>query len=241
VEHLLNDTTIPVGIPLVRLVDDDLKQSMAEYVVLGVLEHFRKFEGYRKLQNQARWEEIQIPHISQLGIGIMGFGEIGQFVAKKLSDLGFTVCGWNRSRRHDSEMRVYSGRGELGEFLGSAHVLVCLLPLTAETESVLNAQNLSQLPPGAYLINAGRGGHLVESDLLSALDSGQLSGALLDVFREEPLPVGHPFWNHDKITVTPHIASITNPLSASAEVVENYRRVLNNEPLLNLVDIESGY
>jgi glyoxylate/hydroxypyruvate reductase A len=241
VEHLLNDTTIPVGVPLVRLVDDDLKQSMAEYVVLGVLEHFRKLEGYRKLQGQARWEEIQIPHISQLGIGIMGFGEIGQFVAKKLSDFGFRVCGWNRSRRHDGEMRVYSGRDELGEFLGSANVLVCLLPLTAETESILNEQNLGQLPPGAYLINAGRGGHLVESDLLSALDSGHLSGALLDVFREEPLPGGHPFWNHDKITVTPHIASITNPVSASAEVVENYRRVLNNEPLLNLVDIDSGY
>jgi glyoxylate/hydroxypyruvate reductase A len=241
VEHLLNDTTIPVGVPLVRLVDDDLKQSMAEYVVLGVLEHFRKLEGYRKLQGQARWEEIQIPHISQLGIGIMGFGEIGQFVAKKLSDFGFRVCGWNRSRKQDGHIQVYSGHDELGEFLGSANVLVCLLPLTAETESILNEQNLGQLPPGAYLINAGRGGHLVESDLLSALDSGHLSGALLDVFREEPLPGGHPFWNHDKITVTPHIASITNPVSASAEVVENYRRVLNNEPLLNLVDIESGY
>ena len=241
VEHLLNDTTIPVGIPLVRLVDDDLKQSMAEYVMLGILEHFRQLEGYRQLQEQARWEERQIPHISQLGIGMMGFGKIGQYVAKKLSDFGFTVCGWNRGQRHDGEMRVYSGSDELGEFLGKANVLVCLLPLTSETESILNEQNLSRLPPGAYLINAGRGGHLVESDLLSALDSGHLSGALLDVFREEPLPVGHPFWNHDKITVTPHIASITNPVSASAEVVENYRRVLNNEPLLNLVDIESGY
>ena len=183
----------------------------------------------------------QIPHISQLGIAIMGYGEIGQFVARKLTDFGFRVCGWNRSRKHDGHIQVYSGRDELGEFLGKANVLVCLLPLTDETENILNAQNLSQLPPGAYLINAGRGDHLVESDLLTVLDSGQLSGALLDVFREEPLPDQHPFWFHEKITVTPHIASITNPASASVQVVENYRRVLNDEPLLHLVDLDSGY
>jgi glyoxylate/hydroxypyruvate reductase A len=241
VEHLLNDATVPVGIPLVRLVDDDLKQSMAEYVMLGILEHFRQFSGYRRLQGQARWEVQQIPHISRLGIGIMGFGEIGQYVARKLTDFGFSVCGWNRSRKHDSHIRVYSGRDELGEFLGKANVLVCLLPLTDETENILNAQTFSQLPPGAYLINAGRGGHLVESDLLTVLDSGQLSGALLDVFREEPLPDKHPFWFHEKITVTPHVASITNPASASVQVVENYRRVLNDEPLLHLVDLDSGY
>jgi len=241
VEHLLNDSTRPVGIPLVRLVDDDLKQSMAEYVMLGVLEHFRRFPDYRRQQEQAIWELQQIPHISQLGIGIMGFGEIGQYVAGKLSDFGFQVHGWNRSRKRTGHIKVYSGRDELGKFLKNTDILVCLLPLTPETENILNAQNFSQLPSGAYLINAGRGGHLVEDDLLSALDSGQLSGALLDVFTEEPLPKQHPIWFHGKITITPHIASVTNPESASAQIVENYHRVLSNEPLLNLVDVDRGY
>jgi len=241
VEHLLNDSTRPVGIPLVRLVDDDLKQSMAEYVMLGVLEHFRRFPDYRRQQEQAIWELQQIPHISQLGIGIMGFGEMGQYVAGKLSDFGFQVHGWNRSRKRTGHIKVYSGRDELGKFLKNTDILVCLLPLTPETENILNAQNFGQLPSGAYLINAGRGGHLVEDDLLSALDSGQLSGALLDVFTEEPLPKQHPFWFHGKITITPHIASVTNPESASAQIVENYHRVLSNEPLLNLVDVDRGY
>jgi len=241
VEHLLNDTTVPANIPLVRLVDDDLKQSMAEYVMLGVLEYFRRFSDYRRQQEQGKWEELQIPHISQLGIGIMGFGEIGQFVAGKLSDFGFQVSGWKRNRKRTDDTQVYSGRDELGKFLNNADVLVCLLPLTDETENILSAQTFSQLPAGAFLINAGRGGHLVDDDLLSALDSGQLSGALLDVFNEEPLPEQHPFWSHEKITVTPHTASVTNPESASAQIVENYRRVLGNEPLLNLVDVDSGY
>jgi len=241
VEHLLNDTTVPAGIPLVRLVDDDLKQSMAEYVMLGVLEHFRRFSDYRRQQEKARWEELQIQHISQLGIGIMGVGEMGEYVAGKLSDFGFRVFGWNRSRELTGNMQVYSGYDKLGEFLKGADILVCLLPLTDETENILSAQTFNQLPSNAYLINAGRGGHLVDADLLSALDSGRLSGALLDVFGEEPLPEQHPFWSHEKITVTPHIASVTNPESASAQLVENYRRVLTNEPLLNLVDIDCGY
>jgi glyoxylate/hydroxypyruvate reductase A len=241
VEHLLNDTTVPAGIPLVRLVDDGLKQSMAEYVMLGVLGHFRRFSDYRRQQAQAKWKPLQIPHISQLGIGIMGFGEIGGYVGRKLSDFGFTVYGWNRSRKRTGDMQLYSEQDELGEFLKNSNVLVCLLPLTEETQNILNAQNFSQLPSGAYLINAGRGGHLVDDDLLAALDSGQLSGALLDVFNGEPLPQQHPFWSHEKITVTPHTASVTNPESASAEIVENYRRVLNNEPLLNLVEVDRGY
>jgi glyoxylate/hydroxypyruvate reductase A len=241
VEHLLNDTTRPAGVPLVRLVEDDLKQSMAEYVMLGVLEHFRRFSDYRRQQEQAIWEELQIPHILTLGVGIMGFGEIGEYVAGKLSDFGFRVYGWNRSRKRTDDTLVYSGLDELSKFLKNSDILVCLLPLTDETENILNAQIFSQLPTGAYLINAGRGGHLVDDDLLSALDSGQLSGALLDVFNEEPLPEQHPFWSHEKITVTPHTASVTNPESASAQIVENYRRVLGNEQLLNLVDVDSGY
>lgn len=241
VNHLLNDVTRPLDIPLVRLVDADLKQSMAEYVLLGVLEHFRRFRDYRKQQSLVEWTTQKVPHISELGIGIMGCGELGQYVANKLSDFGFSVYGWSRCPKELDHVLVYSGHDELGEFLKKAYILVCLLPLTPETENILNTQTFSQLPPNAYLINVARGAHLVDIDLLSALDSGQLSGALLDVFREEPLPKQHPFWFHDKIMITPHVASVTNPYSASGQIIENYQRVLNDEPLINLVDVNCGY
>ena len=241
VEHLLNDATRPVGVPLVRLVDDDLKQSMAEYVILGVLEHFRRFPDYRRQQESGIWKPQPFTHISTPGIGIMGCGEIGRYVGSRLADLGFRVYGWTRTPKQIDHIQVFSGRDLLGQFLNKADILVCMLPLTPETENILNARTFSRLPPDAYLINVGRGAHLVDEDLLSALDSGQLSGALLDVFREEPLPEQHPFWSHGKITITPHIASVTNPGSAAAQIAENYRRVQNNEPLLNLVDVNNGY
>ena len=240
-EHLLGDDTRPPGVPLVRLVDDDLKQSMAEYVALGALEHFRRFKDYRLQQERAEWKRHRFSHISKTGVGIMGFGEIGRFVAGRLSSLGFAVYGWARTPKQAGGFTVYSGPGGLGDFLEKADILVCLLPLTGETRDILNARTFSRLPRGAYLINAGRGAHLVDDDLLSALDSGQLSGALLDVFREEPLPGEHPFWSHEKITVTPHIASVTNPGSAAAQIVENYRRALNSEPLINTMDVIKGY
>ncbi|MGW8311758.1 MAG: 2-hydroxyacid dehydrogenase [Desulfuromonadales bacterium] len=241
VNHLLNDITRPLHIPLVRLVDADLKQSMAEYVLLGVLEHFRRFQDYRKQQILGEWTTLKVPHISEFGIGIMGCGELGQYVANKLLALGFRVTGWSRRPKDFVHFMVFSGHDEFGEFLKKADILVCLLPLTPETENILNAQTFSLLPPNAYLINVARGAHLVDIDLLAALDSGKLSGALLDVFREEPLPKQHPFWSHDKLLITPHVASVTNPKSASGQIIENYQRALNGKPLLNLVDINCGY
>ncbi len=241
VNHLLNDSTRPTNIPLVRLVDDGLKQSMAEYVMLGVLEHFRRFQDYRQQQTDGEWKEQQIPHMSEIGIGIMGCGEIGRYVANKLSEFGCNVFGWSRSPKEINNIPVYSGNDELDKFLKKANILVCLLPLTPETENILNTQTFNRLPPKTYLINVARGFHLVEEDLLLALESGQLSGALLDVFREEPLPKHHPFWSHNKITITPHVASVTNPKSAAVQIVENYRRAQNGETLLNLVNVEGGY
>ncbi|MFK5927560.1 MAG: glyoxylate/hydroxypyruvate reductase A [Desulfuromusa sp.] len=239
--HLLNDDTRPLDIPLVRLVDHGLKQSMAEYLMLGVLEHFRRFKDFRQQQTHNQWTAQQIPHIFELGIGIMGYGELGQYVAKKLSDFCFNVYGWSRRPKEIDHISVYAGYDALGEFLKKANVLVCLLPLTSETKNILNTQAFSQLPLNAYLINVARGAHLVDADLLSALDSGQLSGALLDVFREEPLPKHHHFWTHPKIAITPHIASVTNPESAAEQIIKNYYRVLSGDHLLNLVDVECGY
>lgn len=239
--HLLNDVTRPLDIPLVRLVDHGLKQSMAEYVMLGVLEHFRQFKDYRQKQTHNQWTAQRVPHVSELGVGIMGCGEIGRYVANKLADFGFNVHGWSRTSQENKKFSVYVGSDDLDPFLSQTDILICLLPLTLETENILNARTFSQLPQNAYLINVARGNHLVEVDLLSALDSGQLSGALLDVFREEPLLQQHPFWTHDKITITPHIASMTTPEFVTGQIVANYYRAVRGEPLLNLVDIKCGY
>ena len=192
VNHLLNDKSCPVNIPLARLVDPDLKQSMAEYVMLGVLLHFRRFADYHRQQGLAKWLVQKIPHLSTIRVGIMGYGEIGYYVAHKLADFGFKVHCWRRNRHHGDKLTVYTGEDELGEFLKRTEILVCLLPLTVETENILNLQTFRQLPQQAYLINAARGAHLVEADLLAALESGQLCGALLDVFRDEPLPSASP-------------------------------------------------
>ncbi|SDZ82636.1 glyoxylate/hydroxypyruvate reductase A [Desulfuromusa kysingii] len=241
INQLLDDDSRPTEIPLVRLVDDNLKQSMAEYVMAGVLEQFRRFKDYRQQQSEKRWAELEIPHISELCVGIMGCGEIGRFVGNKLADFGFTVRGWSRTQQDCGQFHIYAGDDELESFLSHANILVCLLPLTPKTENILNLQVFNQLPKNAFLINAARGSHLVEADLLSALESGQLSGALLDVCRQEPLSEQHPFWTHSKISITPHIASPTNPESAAEQIVDNYHRVLSGESLLNLVDIECGY
>ena len=241
VNHLLNDKSCPVNIPLARVVDPDLKQSMAEYVMLGVLEHFRRLADYRRQQELGQWLVQKIPHLSTIRVGIMGYGKIGRYVAHKLADFGFKVHGWRRNRQHVDRLTVYAGEDELDEFLKNTEILVCLLPLTVDTENILNLQTFHQLPQQAYLINAARGAHLVEADLLAALESGQLCGALLDVFRDEPLPKHHPFWKHTKITITPHIASVTNPESAALQIVENYRRALRGEPLSNRVDRGRGY
>ncbi len=241
VNHLLNDPGCPPEIPLVRLVDAGLKQSMAEYVMLGVLEHFRRFAAYRRQQHHAEWLPLPVPPISEVGIGLMGCGEIGRYVAGKLTAFGCSVHGWSRRPQAVAGVKVFAGDDQLNAFLARSDVLVCLLPLTDETEGILDATTFSRLPRNAYLINAARGAHLVEADLLSALASGHLSGALLDVFRDEPLPKSHPFWTHTKIIVTPHIASVTNPRSAALQVVENYHRAVQGERLSNLVDRQQGY
>ncbi|AMV71081.1 glyoxylate/hydroxypyruvate reductase GhrA [Desulfuromonas carbonis] len=241
VDHLLNDPQLPDDIPIVRLVDPQLQQSMAEYVLLGALGHFRRYQDYSSLQRAKSWQPLAIPHISAVHVGIMGCGEIGRFVGEKLAATGFTVHGWSRTPRRIEGVVTYSGEQELATFLGRSHILVCLLPLTALTENILNAELFGQLPKGAYLIQVGRGAHLVEDDLLAALDAGQLAGALLDVFRQEPLPPEHPFWRHAKIRVTPHIASITNPNSAVEQIIANYHRLRQGKEPLNLVDRHRGY
>jgi glyoxylate/hydroxypyruvate reductase A len=155
--------------------------------------------------------------------------------------LGFDVAGWSRTAKTAAGIETYAGAAGLPRLLARSEILVCLLPLTPETEGILNARTLGLLPRGAALVNAARGAHLVEEDLLAALASGQVSAAVLDVFGEEPLPLGHPFWHHPRIVVTPHVAAFTNPATAAPIILDNIRRFEAGQPLLNQVDLARGY
>ena len=171
----------------------------------------------------------------------MGLGELGGNSAAHLSAIGFDVAGWSRSPKSVPGVTCYAGAEGWGAFLARTEILVCLLPLTPETEGIIDADLLGRLPAGASVINAGRGRHVVEEDLLAALDSGQISEATLDVFRAEPLPVTHPLWTHPRVTVFPHVAAFTDPRATVDQVVANIRRVEAGEPPLNTVDPAKGY
>jgi glyoxylate/hydroxypyruvate reductase len=241
VDHILRDPNLPGHVPIVRLVDPYLTDAMSEYVLLQVLRLHRQDLDYRAQEQGEIWHELPQKNAGERPVGILGFGEIGQDSARKLAALGFPVAGWGRRERALAGFRIYAGADGLSRLLAHTEILVCLLPLTPKTDGILCARTFAALPRGAGLVNAGRGGHLVEADLIPALDSGRLSAAALDVFREEPLPPGHPFWRHPRILVTPHIAGITNPRTAAPIVLENIRRFEEGRPLLNEVDRTQGY
>lgn len=241
VDNLLQDTSIPQQATVVRMVDPRLVSQMGDYVLAAVLNHVRQFPDYSRYQQQQQWQPLRPRNVDEVTVGVMGIGQIGSAVATRLSQAGFQVVGWSRSPKTLANVRVSVGQQQLPDFLAASKILVCLLPLTAETENILSTTTLRQLPKGAYVINVARGNHLMETDLLSLLDNNHLAGACLDVFRQEPLPPGHPFWSHPKITITPHIASLTDPVSVAPQIVDNYRRMLAGQPLLNQVDTQRGY
>ena len=241
VDHLLGDPRLPLHLPILRLVDPHMTDAMSEYVTLQVLRLHRRDLDYRSQQQARVWRELDQRNAAERRVGILGLGELGQDAAKKLKALGFDVAGWSRSEKAVEGVRSYAGAAGLAPLLGRSEIIVCLLPLTAETEGILNKRTLALLPKGAALVNAARGAQLVEEDLLAALASGQISAAVLDVFREEPLPVDHPFWHHPRVVVTPHIAAFTNPATASPIILDNIRRFEEGRPLLNRVDPARGY
>src|SRR5215831_15357432 len=241
VDHILCDPDLPHGVPLVRLVDSYMTDAMSEYVALQVLRLHRQDLEYRAQQESAIWRELDQKNAAERTVGILGFGELGRDAARKLQGLGFDVALWGRRPRAVEGLRGYAGSSGLAALLGRSEILVCLLPLTAETEGILNTRTFSLLPRNAAVINAARGGHLVEEDLLGALARGPHSAAVLDVFRDEPLPARHPFWRHPRIVVTPHVAAATHPPTAAPIILDNIRRFEQSRPLLNLVDPARGY
>ncbi|HBH40240.1 MAG TPA: glyoxylate/hydroxypyruvate reductase A [Curvibacter sp.] len=226
---------------LVRLDDAGMSVQMAEYVLHALIRHFREFDGYDADVAQGKWS-FRKPRLREdFPVGIMGLGVLGQRVARAVQQFEFTVLGWSRSAREVPGVRCYAGLEQFDEFLAETRVLVCLLPLTEETRGIMNRRALSLLRPGAYVINVARGGHLVEEDLIPLLDSGQLAGAALDVFQQEPLPAGHPFWRHPKITITPHTAARTLRDESVAQIASKIARLERGETIAGIVDPAKGY
>ena len=241
VDSLLNDPTFPRDVPLGRMVDPLLAVDMTHFAIHWVLHFHRGLHRYADLQREAKWQPVDYPEARERRIGIMGLGALGGDLARKLVGLGFAVAGWSTSPKNIAGIESFAGPDQLWPFLAKTEILVLLLPLTAETRGIVNSESLLALPDGAFLINLARGAHIVERDLIEALDSGRLAGAALDAFTEEPLPGIHPFWQHPKIVVTPHIASKTTPRTAAAEIAIDMRRLLAGKPPRHLVDFERGF
>lgn len=240
VDHLFEDPSLPHDVILTRVVDDKLASDMQEFVAALCLSHIRNLKEYDELQQKSNWNPTSYKRAADVQVGILGLGTLGQAVGKMLTDIGFQVSGWSLSRKQIPHIKSYS-KNELDDFLTHAKILICLLPLTEETRGILDSNLFSKLPDGAFLINVARGGHLVEDDLLQALDSKKISGAALDVFNTEPLPKDHPFWERKEITITPHIASMSNAASVAPQVIENYNRMSAGKKLKNTVSRAQKY
>jgi glyoxylate/hydroxypyruvate reductase A len=232
---------LPPALPVVRMVEPGIVQGMVEYVTHAVLDLHRDMPAYRRAQQQRQWQPLQVRTAAERRIGVLGLGSLGQAVLEKLVAFGFDCAGWSRSRREVRGVHCHAGAEEIGAFLARSDILVCLLPLTDATRGFLDAALFAKLPRGASLVHVGRGPQLVARDLLQALNEGQLAEAVLDVTDPEPLPPAHAFWRHPCVRLTPHIASMTQPLSAAEVVLDNLRRFEAGEPMLGLVDRARGY
>jgi len=234
-------SAVPAHIPIVRMVEPGIINGMAEYVSLAVLALHRDFFDYVEANATRSWRPLEVLPASACTIGVMGMGVLGTAVLERLRIYGFTLRGWNRSMRRLDGVESFDGSDGLGAFLEQCDVLVCLLPLTPATRGVLNREVFAALPRGAAVINVGRGAHLVDEDLIAALDSGHLSRAIVDVTEPEPLPGSHPFWSHPRVFVTPHVASMTQPETAAPILLDNIRRCQRGEPLVDVIDRSRGY
>ncbi len=241
VDHITSDAELPENIKITKVVDDRLAEDMGTFVLSLVLAHQRNLLHYRESQLNETWEPIPYTRNNDVKVGILGIGNLGQSVSKCLLKNGFQVIGFSKHKKKFEDVESFAGEDEFDEFLEQSDILVNMLPLTPETENILNKELFEKLPKGAYVINVARGQHLVEQDLLAKVDDGHLSGAALDVFWEEPIRDEHPFWKHPKIRVTPHVASVTHPNSVVPQIIENYERMKDEEELKNVVKRDRGY
>jgi glyoxylate/hydroxypyruvate reductase len=241
VDALLEDPALPPGVPITRMVDAGMGRQMAEYATYAVMHFHRHMQRYAGMQREGRWAPLEPVSAARFTVGIMGLGVLGAQAARMVASLGYPVLGWSRTPKDLPGVEVLSGDDALPGFLGRTRLLLNFLPLTPATRGVIDARLLEMLPRGAFVVNLARGGHLVEADLLAALDRGHIAGAMLDVFEQEPLPPAHPFWRHPAVVITPHVAAVTQAEDAAAQVIANLQRLERGEMPTGLVDRDAGY
>ena len=241
IDGLLQVPNLPAGVPVVRLEDAGMSAQMAEYVAHQLIEISRDMDVYRRQQSQGVWKIHRPIAREEWSVGVLGLGHIGSRVIRTLAALDYPVAGWARNQHNLDGLPCYAGNEQLHDFLGRTRVLINTLPLTAETRDIVNYDMLSRLRPDAVLINVGRGEHLVDEDLLRAIEEGRVARAVLDVFRQEPLPAGHPFWQAAQITMTPHISARTLRDATLAQITGKIKQLEAGQPIGGIVDIAQGY
>ncbi len=240
VDGLFEDPDLP-DVPIARIVDPWMAHQMAGWASYAVQHFYRRFDVYAAQQGAREWQELADWRAAPPKVGLLGYGAIGAEVGATLTGLGFEVAAWTRGPRDLGAIEHFHGVDGLKAFLARTHFLICLLPLTAATEGLIDADVLAALPAPAYLINMARGGHVVTEDLVAALREGRLAGAFLDVTDPEPLPPAHPLWAMPNVRITPHCSGPTNAETAADQVADNIRRALAGQPMLNLVPRDRGY
>ncbi len=241
INYILEANVLTEKMTLARVVDENLSQDMFEFALSGILSQMKNLPQYAEQQRQQHWKSYDYKSIHNTTVGILGLGKIGGFVAEQFAKLGFRVKGWSNSPKNLAGVESFVGKSGWAECLSGVDYLVNILPLTADTQQILNYKKLKHLPKGAFLINIGRGAHAHQTDILQLLDESHLSGVLLDVFHEEPLPKEHPFWEHPNVQITPHVAGVTVPEFAAEQIAANYIRFRNGETLENVIEVEKGY
>lgn len=243
VDSILACPSLPEHVKVCRNRDDQQAAIMSTFAIWHVLNHQRNFPLYREQQANKVWQRQPMRAPSEVSVGVLGMGFMGERIAKDLDHLGFSVAGWRKTNKplKDSNISVFCGSEELSAFLSRTEVLICVLPLTDETHGILNLKTFQKLKPNGYLVHLGRGGHLVESDLIQALQMGLISGASLDVFAQEPLPITSSLWEHPNLIITPHDASDVRPIAAVKNITNEYLRYIDGQRLQNEVPRSTGY
>ncbi|KQV89978.1 glyoxylate/hydroxypyruvate reductase A [Massilia sp. Root351] len=241
-DGILNfDAQLPHNVPIVRLGDAGMGVQMAEYVTHAVLRYYRRFDEYEAQARAGQWTPLQQHNREDFSVGVLGMGMLGTRVLQALKEFGFPLRAWSRSAKSMDGVQCFHGADGLDTFLRGSRVAVCLLPLTPDTANILNRTNMCKLPQGAYLINVGRGAHLAEPDLLTLVKSRHIAAATLDVFRNEPLPVQHPFWQEPRITITPHISALTLRRESVQQIAGKIRQMERGEAVADVINRQHGY